>query len=397
MKKKIFALILCVVMVLAMSFTAFADTTPALLNDTADVLDSTQESEITSMLESVSDKNQADFVILTVESTEGVSAQEYAVKYYGDNGYGKGEDNSGAILLLDTEYNQWWIGTFGTVSSLVTAAQIEATGGAIEANLMSDDYYTACVVFQQYIDEFIYYTVQGMTTVSFENQTPPRLVDDAALLDSAQQTQLLSQLDEISERQQVDVVIVTVESTGGKTAEAFADDFFDFGGYGQGENKDGVLLLVSMEERDWHISTCGLGIEAVGDYEIETFEEKMVPYLSEGDYYTAFTIFAQDCDEYITTQKEGATFSFGTTLIAAIIVGVVIGFIVTAVMKSKLKSVRSQSAAADYVKSGSMKITHSSEYFLYKNVTCREKPKENTSSTHVSSSGTTHGGGGGKF
>lgn len=48
--------------------------------------------------------------------------------------------------------------------------------------------------------------------------TVSRLDDQAGLLDAEQQESLSSTLDEISERDQVDVVVVTVNSLEGKTA-----------------------------------------------------------------------------------------------------------------------------------------------------------------------------------
>jgi len=65
-------------------------------------------------------------------------------------------------------------------------------------------------------------------------------------------------------------------------------------------------------------------------------------------------------------------------------------------MKGQLKSVRFKSAASDYTKAGSMNVTESRDLFLYRTVSRREKPRENSggSSTHTSSSGRSHGGGG---
>ena len=53
-----------------------------------------------------------------------------------------------------------------------------------------------------------------------------------------------------------------------------------------------------------------------------------------------------------------------------------------------------------YVREGSMSMKTVKDIFLYRNVSKTAKPKETSSSgssTHVSSSGRTHGGGGGKF
>ena len=73
---------------------------------------------------------------------------------------------------------------------------------------------------------------------------------------------------------------------------AYADDFYDYNGYGYGDSRDGILLLISMEERDWRISTCGYGITVFTDAGQEYISDKFLPYLSDGDYSEAFTKYA---------------------------------------------------------------------------------------------------------
>ena len=95
----------------------------------------------------------------------------------------------------------------------------------------------------------------------------PRLVDDADLLTDSEETVLLAELDEISERQECDVIVVTIETEGNDdtTVTEYADDFYDYWGYGIGEDKSGILLFVDMTQRNWAISTCGYGITAFTD------------------------------------------------------------------------------------------------------------------------------------
>lgn len=244
----------------------------------------------------------------------------------------------------------------------------------------------------------------------------PRLVDDADLLSDSEEAELLYKLDEISERQQLDVVVVTVNSLEGMSVMDYADDFYDYNGYGFGEGGDGILFLISMEEREWHISTKGYAITVFTDAGLDYMTQWIVSDLSNGDYAAAFTTFADYCDDYITQAATGMPydvdnlpsepFPFFFVLLICFAVAFVIALIVTAVMKGQLKSVYSQSRADDYVKAGSMKLTKKNDLFLYRQVERREKPKENTSSTssssggsttHTSSSGATHGGTGGKF
>lgn len=235
--------------------------------------------------------------------------------------------------------------------------------------------------------------------------TAPRLVDDAGLLTSTEAAQLEATLDEISTRQSLDIVIVTVNSTDGRSPEAFADDWFDYHDYGN----DGILLLVSMEDRDWHISTTGYGITAVTDAGLEYMSEQFLPMLSDGEYADAFRTFAELCDEFTTQAKTGDPYDSHNlpkepfdplfTLIVSLVIGLVAALIITGPMKRELKSVRKQYRADAYVAPGSLRLTASRDLFLYSKVVRTERPKSTSSgsSTHTSSSGRSHGGGGGKF
>ena len=228
---------------------------------------------------------------------------------------------------------------------------------------------------------------------------PDRLVDDADLLTDEEESDIRARLDEVSETYQVDVVIVTTDSTYGASPMEYADDFFDYNGYGFGTSYDGVLLLISMKDRDWWISTTGLGIRALDDSTIEYIGEWMLDDLSNGWYADAFETFVDECEYYINGEINGFPFNFGTTLMTSVVIGLVVAFIATAGMKSKLKSVRRQSAASNYVKANSLQLTQSQEIYLYRNVVAVKRASESSgsSSTHRSSSGRSHGGGGGKF
>lgn len=78
----------------------------------------------------------------------------------------------------------------------------------------------------------------------------PRLVDDADILTDSEEKELNQQLDTVSEEQECDVIIVTVDSLNGKTVEEYADDYYDDNGYGYGENDSGILFLVAMDDRE---------------------------------------------------------------------------------------------------------------------------------------------------
>lgn len=222
----------------------------------------------------------------------------------------------------------------------------------------------------------------------------PRLYDGADLLSSGEEALLLSRLNRVSEAYGMDVAVVTVESTEGKSPMAFADDYYDanFGA-------DGIILLISMEYRDWWISTAGRCIGIFDDYRIESIGENAAGYLGRGDNFDAFDAFVNDCDYYMYGELNGYPFDFGKAILIALGVGLLAAFIVTGALKSELKTVKAAASAADYTKPGSLNITASNDFFLYRNV--RRIAKQTSSSgggrTHTSSSGRSHGGGGGRF
>lgn len=232
----------------------------------------------------------------------------------------------------------------------------------------------------------------------------PLLVDEAQLLSSGERAALDSKLNEISARQGLDIVVVTVDSTDGKSPMEYADDYYDYNGY----RSDGILLLISMEERDWWISTTGYGITAFTDAGLDYISDRFVPYLSDGEYAEAFDIFAQLCDEFITQAKTDKPydsnnlpkrpFRFGLNIVLSLVVGLVIAYIATASMKKDLKSAVKRETAHAYVKPGSLQLTNSQDFHLYTHLDRRERAESSSgSSTHTSSSGTVHGGRGGKF
>ena len=242
-----------------------------------------------------------------------------------------------------------------------------------------------------------------------------RMNDSANVLTEDEDNELEDALEELSLRQNFDVVIATIESLESvdyDSMEEYADDLYDFCQFGYGADRDGVLLLVSVGDRKWHISTCGYGITAFTDAGIQYLGEQMTPDMADGDYAAAFRTFVQWSDAYIDAARSGRPYDVKNLpreplspmyLFLALGIGLVLAWVIVGVMKSRLRSVAFQENAASYVREGSMNLTNQRELFLYRDVHRTEHVEEKDSdssggsSTHTSSSGTTHGGGGGSF
>lgn len=107
--------------------------------------------------------------------------------------------------------------------------------------------------------------------------------DQEGLFDEFDTEIISGKLAELNRIYGVDVAVVTASSLDGKTAEEYADDFYDENEIGQGENKDGILLLISESERVWAISTSGSCIDAFTDSDLDYIVGNLLPYLSDGE------------------------------------------------------------------------------------------------------------------
>ena len=76
---------------------------------------------------------------------------------------------------------------------------------------------------------------------------------------------------------------------------------------------------------------------------------------------------------------------------------IITAMIIMMILCSQLKSVKMEKGAVNYVRPGSMNVTQSRDSYLYSTVSRTAKPKDSGSSTHTSSGGGTHGGGGRSF
>ena len=139
----------------------------------------------------------------------------------------------------------------------------------------------------------------------------PRLTDEADVLTDAEEAEILEKLDGISSDKQVDVVICTVPSVGEYSAMEYADNLFEDRFYGMGNDRSCILLLISMEYGDWHITTAGYGITALTDVGIDYIGEQITPMMSDGNFADAFLEYASLCERFIDMARSGNPFDPG--------------------------------------------------------------------------------------
>ena len=241
------------------------------------------------------------------------------------------------------------------------------------------------------------------------NANLPRVVDFADLLTDPEEASLEELALDLYATYNMDVVILTVDSLGGKSARAYAEEFYDGNSYGADEAGSGVILLLAMDTREWYISTCGNAISAIPDYKIDALFDVMASDLSSGDYYDAFRSYLTALPGYFrsgshsgnSTHHSGSDNPItGQQILIALAVGLVCGGIGLLILRGMMNSKHAQRSAADYLKSGSYDLRVQRDMFLYSRVTKTPRPKESSGSSTGRSGGgggRSHGGGGGRF
>ena len=293
------------------------------------------------------------------------------------------------VIMMENE-TSWYVHVGGKGEIIDIAAE-----DALRAAYDADETYVGGV--GVYMDAAaLHFPALPAATEAALPENEQFLYDEADLLTDSEEEALVQKLKEVSHATKAQIVVVTLASMDGGNIDEFIDYLYDTMGFGYGENHDGVLLLVSMDPREYRILSNGYAGTAIGPDQIDTLCDIVQPYLTKGTYATAFTYFANESEDFLAYYLAGSPFNAGKSFMISLVIGIIAGLITAFVMKGQLKSVRKQDSARVYVKKGSMRLTYARDIFLYRNVE-RTKKQERVESTSSGSGDTARSKGGGSF
>ncbi len=251
--------------------------------------------------------------------------------------------------------------------------------------------------------------------------TSVKVYDFARLFSSEEASALSEEANRIGNEQGIDLVIVTIDDDEGLSSMDYADDFYDYNGF----SDDGILMLINMDYGEVWFSTTGSCQLIFSDRRIEMLVEDTVSKLSDGNYAEAAEIFLEESEQNLIAGEEPDSYLHETDNledldytpetvwdktaaripIYLLIAGVAAGISVAA-MAAANKTAHKGAEAAKYLEQGTVNITRRNDRFL-RSTTSRVRidhdnhssggGRSRGSSVHTSSSGRSHGGGGGRF
>ena len=198
---------------------------------------------------------------------------------------------------------------------------------------------------------------------------------------------------------------------------AFVDDFTEYGGgdsvykttyqlyhaneLGMGENRDGIIILLSMADRDYAMFVYGENAEnAFNEYGQEQLEESFLSDFGSDEWYSGVSHYLDTCDEYLTLAEEGKPVRKSTLPMYIIVVvsSLVISGVICLVLKWKMQTVHKKVEADEYVAAGGLQLTKKYDRYTH---TTETRSKIHSDSDSDSGTSSCSGGGGsgrsGKF
>ena len=235
--------------------------------------------------------------------------------------------------------------------------------------------------------------------------------DYAGLLTESEAGALEARCQEAEDIYGCGVYIVTVDDYSlyydAGSIESFSEGFFLDFELGTGEDQNGILLALSMAERDYDLCAHGkIGNRAFTDYGKGVLAERY--FLSEfgGDnWYAGFDRYVDGCTDFLQTDAQGEPFDRATDperledikvlkWLAVIFVPLLTALIVCLVMKGKMKTARKQTHADTYIPQNGVRMLRQDDIYLTTTQTrVKIETQKSGGGTSVNSGGFSHSSG----
>ena len=263
-----------------------------------------------------------------------------------------------------------------------------------------------------------------------------RVFDQAGLFSETEIIQLEEKIAQCRKSTKMDVVIVSAYADEERSAEEYADDYYDYGGFGVGKKASGVLLLYYMDGPgqpggECYISTAGTMINMLTDERIESILDDVYGDLGNRDFAGATEHFLEDVKAYVKEGVESGQYTYDRdtgeivryhsirlyeVAIAVVIAGILAGSVCLDIKKRyamKQSSREVSNSLQAYRADCAFHFSVAGDKMVNKYVRSVPIPRNTSSGSggrghsgsssagrstiHTSSSGSSHGGGGRRF
>lgn len=355
-------------------------------------------------------------VLTDIDGAEDLN--EVAAYLYEEYGYGCGDGKKGVSLTLyvyedETGYAMdgwgagWVLYTVGDeelydyVTNKLMYSDINdyLNSGAWKGDLAEDAHALSMAV-ETFVNKMYGYCApdrvpSGGTCVLSKSKWG-HVFDTAGLLTETEQEKLEAAAQELLTKHDFGVYLVTVDDFRDySTNNVFhaALNIYNANNFGTGAEKNGLLLLLSMEDRDLNLMTNGkFGEYAFNDAGRAAMTDFFVDDFGEDDWYAGFQEYLAWADRYLEKAEEGTPYSaenepwdpfarnFSIILLILLIVVVPLlpAWIFQSILVKRMKSVEKGREASAYI-SQRLQLTKENDRYTRTTKTKRYNPPKETS------------------
>lgn len=218
----------------------------------------------------------------------------------------------------------------------------------------------------------------------------PYVTDVAELLNDNDELKLTQMALQLEERYGVGVYVVTVEDyCAFDPAGVYEATYGIYHEYtmGVGAEREGIMLLLSMNQRDYALFRYGNQTAyAFDDYGLAKLEEEFLDNFAQNDWSGGFEDYIRTCAQYLEKAAAGNPVrkSPMTMILIFWAIALSIAAVVCVVLVGQMKTVHKSTSAASYA--GDLTLTEQFDQFTHRTET-RRRIERSSSSGHSESGG----------
>ena len=235
--------------------------------------------------------------------------------------------------------------------------------------------------------------------ISAQENLNSSVVDTAKIFNKSQIQTLTAKIQQLEQKHKIRIGVNFLKTVGNRDLNAVANERLKKN-YGDGAN-GGILLLVTMEPRNWNITLDTKLSQRILSYsDVAYYNEDFYNKLHNNDFFGATNVYLDSVDALLNYyEKNGTPYDRSQefnpmALGMAILIAIVLGFAIRSWLIGSMSNVKFAREATDYLKRESIQLTEQRDTYLYTNVSRRPKSRNSNSSGGRNSGGGGSSGGG---
>lgn len=390
--KKITVSLLSLILVLsALVFPADALSYNKII-DNADLLDDAQKQRLETMAVEIWDACNTGVYFATLEDYEvlypGETMEEAAEDFYFDEGLSW----DGILLLYSQAQQEYFIFSRKWGEQFLPALE-----GFLETADPDDIAGTA--------ERYLQLCTQRLTVQTSQ----PYVLDQADILTEKEEAKLTDLAEEATQKLNCGIYIVTMDNYHDLNPgeylhiEKHLEKYYIREVYGVGPERSGVILLLSMNARDFALFTHGFGDSGLSDAAKDLILERFLDDFKKDHWFDGFEDYINYTQKYLQKTLNGHPYTDHSQppeihfvgVLACAVISLIVAFSVQRHFVNQMKSVAPQTQATGFTAKEGFKLTVNDDTYTHTTTTrVYDPPSENSSSR---SSGSSHSSGGGSY